>query len=92
MRRRITLAMATVIAVGAIAGGAVAFATWDSDENVTGSRADQAVAAALKATGGGTANSVELDDENGATWEVEVTKTTAPPSTCASTTDTRSSR
>lgn len=30
------------------------------------------VAAALNFTGGGTANSVELDDENGATWEVEV--------------------
>lgn len=75
MRRRITLAIATVVAVGAIAGGAVAFATSDSDENVTGSGADSAVTAALAATGGGTANSVELDDENGAKWEVEVTKT-----------------
>lgn len=26
------------------------------------------------ATGGGTANSVERDSENGATWEVEVTR------------------
>jgi hypothetical protein len=32
------------------------------------------VAAALKATGGGTANAVERDSENGATWEVEVAK------------------
>lgn len=32
-------------------------------------------AAALDATGGGTANAVERDSENGATWEVEVTKT-----------------
>ena len=30
--------------------------------------------AALDITGGGTANSVERDTENGATWEVEVTK------------------
>lgn len=75
MRRRITLAIVTVAAVGAIAGGAVAFATSDSDVNVTGPQADRAVAAALEATGGGTANSVELDDENGATWEVEITKT-----------------
>jgi uncharacterized membrane protein YkoI len=33
-----------------------------------------ALAAALKVTGGGTANAVERDSENGATWEVEVTK------------------
>ena len=30
--------------------------------------------AALRATGGGTANAVERDGENGAVWEVEVTK------------------
>ena len=30
--------------------------------------------AALAKLGGGTANSVERDNENGATWEVEVTK------------------
>ncbi len=44
----------------------------DSGE-VTGSGADKAKAAALRLTGG-EANSVERDDENGATWEVEVTK------------------
>ena len=44
------------------------------DESVTGSGADKATAAALKVTGGGTANSVERDSENGAVWEVEVTK------------------
>jgi len=32
-------------------------------------------AAALRLLPGGTANSVERDNENGATWEVEVTKT-----------------
>ncbi len=44
------------------------------DDSVTGSGADKAKAAALKITGGGTANSVERDSENGAVWEVEVTK------------------
>ena len=46
----------------------------DGDANVTGPSADQATAAALAITHGGTANSVERDSENGATWEVEVTK------------------
>jgi hypothetical protein len=46
----------------------------DAAEQVTGSGADQARAAALEITGGGTANSVERDSENGATWEVEVIK------------------
>jgi hypothetical protein len=41
----------------------------------TPAQADDASAAALDATGGGEVNSVERDDENGATWEVEVTKT-----------------
>ncbi len=41
---------------------------------VTGSAADAATAAALRATGGGTANSVERDAENGVVWEVEVTR------------------
>ena len=48
--------------------------TESGDETVTGSGADKAKAAALKVTGGGTANSVERDSENGAVWEVEVTK------------------
>ena len=48
--------------------------TESGDETVTGSGADKAKAAALKVTSGGTANSVERDSENGAVWEVEVTK------------------
>lgn len=47
----------------------------DGDATVTGRAADAATAAALKATDGGTANSVERDSENGATWEFEVTRT-----------------
>ena len=41
---------------------------------MSGPDADEAKAAALAKLGGGTANSVERDNENGATWEVEVTK------------------
>ena len=61
------------------AGGAgVAAATGggggDAGEQATGPGADRATAAALEITQGGTANSVERDSENGATWEVEVTQ------------------
>lgn len=74
MSRRLIVILVALLAVGAIAAGAVALASGDSDQNVTGVQADRAVKAALKATGGGTANSVELDSEDGAKWEVEVTK------------------
>jgi uncharacterized membrane protein YkoI len=74
MRKRIAVVVAAVVAAALLAGGAVAIASGDSEGGVTGPDADQAVKAALEATGGGTANSVELDDENGAVWEVEVTK------------------
>ena len=67
----------TVVALAA-GGAAVASGGADSgddgDVSVTGSQADQATKAALEITGGGHANSVERDSENGATWEVEVTK------------------
>ena len=46
----------------------------DGEGGATGPQADQARAAALKITNGGHANAVERDSENGATWEVEVTK------------------
>jgi uncharacterized membrane protein YkoI len=45
-----------------------------ASRSYTQEQADRAEEAALDATGGGTANSVERDGENGATWEVEVTK------------------
>ncbi len=69
----IAAAAGAVLAVGAASGVAVATSD-DGDANVTGAQADQAKRAALAATHGGTANSVERDGENGATWEVEVTK------------------
>lgn len=62
-----------------VAGGGLAFAQSGGDDGpgshrYTQEQADQATRAALEATGGGTANSVETDDENGATYEVEVTR------------------
>ena len=68
-------AAAVALAAGgagmAIAGGG---GENDAAEQVSGPAADQATKAALDITGGGTANSVERDSENGATWEVEITK------------------
>lgn len=63
-----------VIAVLAIGGVAAATGGSDGEGHVTGPESDAATAAALAATKGGTANAVEKDSENGATWEVEVTR------------------
>ena len=73
MRRWVIAAIVGLVAAGTITGGAIAFASGnDDDGTVTGRQADRAIAAALAATGGGTANAVERDNESGATWEVEV--------------------
>jgi hypothetical protein len=69
------IAGSALVAALALGGGAAAVANGGDDEGtVTGAAADRATAAALVETGGGTANAVERDSENGATWEVEVTK------------------
>jgi hypothetical protein len=74
-RKSKVVGIASLAAVAALtAGGIAAASSGDSDANVTGPDADKATAAALEITGGGRANSVERDTENGATWEVEVTK------------------
>jgi hypothetical protein len=72
-KRKALLAVAVGVAAAVAAGGVATASSDDGDEQVTGRQADQATAAALRATHGGTANSVERDSENGATWEVEVT-------------------
>lgn len=74
-RTKIIAAGATALALAG-SGAAIALGTGEDDagEQVSGAGADRATAAALEITGGGEANSVELDSENGATWEVEVTK------------------
>jgi uncharacterized membrane protein YkoI len=79
MRRRVVLAAVGAGTVLAVTAGGVAVAT-DGDDGpashqYTQEQADAATKAALAATGGGTANSVESDTENGATYEVEVTRT-----------------
>ena len=64
------LALSAVGVGAAVAGGVGG----DAREQVSGPGADRAREAAL-AHHPGTANAVERDSENGATWEVEVTGT-----------------
>jgi len=66
-------AVALVLA-GAVGTTAAVAGGDDGEGRVTGPQADRATAAALEITGGGTANAVERDSEDGATWEVEVTR------------------
>ena len=79
VQRKYLVIGGSILAIAAGGTGA-AFATGaiggedDGDAQVSGPAADQASAAALKITHGGTANAVERDSEDGATWEVEVTK------------------
>jgi hypothetical protein len=73
--RKYAIVGGSVLAIAAGGGGAaIATAGGDDEGTASGPAADQATAAALKITGGGHANAVERDSENGATWEVEVTK------------------
>jgi uncharacterized membrane protein YkoI len=70
---------AGLVLVGATVAGGVAVAGNGDDgpasHQYTPQQAEAAKKAALEATHGGTVNSVESDTENGATYEVEVTKT-----------------
>src|SRR4051794_24032772 len=78
MRTRVWVAGAALAAAGAATVGGVAAAGNGDDgpasHQYTEEQAAAAKKAALAATGGGTVNSVETDNENGATYEVEVTK------------------
>ena len=78
MRTRVWAAGGVLGVAAAAAAGGMAVAGDGDDGSVshryTQEQADAATKAALQATGGGTANSVETDDEDGATYEVEVTK------------------
>jgi uncharacterized membrane protein YkoI len=77
-RRKLTIVAGLVVAVAlALVGATIARATGafdDGDAQLKGPQADRARAAALRITGGGRANSVERDSENGATYEVQVTR------------------
>ena len=78
MSKRLLMIVAGIAVLAALALGGVAIAgssgVFDDDAQLTGPSADRAKAAALKITGGGKANAVERDSENGATYEVEVTR------------------
>jgi uncharacterized membrane protein YkoI len=77
IRRAAVVTGAVVAVVGAGATAAVSASGEDGETgstNVTSQEKQDATDAALEATGGGKANSVERDSENGATFEVEVTK------------------
>jgi hypothetical protein len=81
VRRRLIFIVAGVAALAAFAlgGAALAGATQGSQEDAdeptpTGQAAEQAKAAALKETGGGSVTGLERDPEDGRVYEVEVTK------------------
>jgi hypothetical protein len=68
----------TTAAIATLGLSGAAFVQASGDEgkvSADGPQAKRAIAAALAITKGGEANAVERDGENGATWEVEVTKT-----------------
>ena len=71
MRRWVITGIGSIVITVAV-GSVIALANSDSEGGITGRQADRAIHAALEATGGGTANAVERDSENGAYWEVEV--------------------
>ena len=77
MRRRTKIAASgAALAALALGGAAIAGAggIFDDETPLEGVELAKASAAALKATGGGTVNETERDSEQGATFEVEVTK------------------
>jgi Peptidase propeptide and YPEB domain len=74
MNRRTRLIVGGVAAAAVIGAGtaiAVASVGGDDDEPLTGTTLDQAVAAALEETGGGTVTETEIGDD-GAAYSVEV--------------------
>jgi uncharacterized membrane protein YkoI len=66
------LALGGAALAGAASGGS---ASGDASKAITGAAKARAEKAALAETGGGKVNQTELDNENGATYEVEVAKT-----------------
>jgi uncharacterized membrane protein YkoI len=71
MQPRTRWIAAAGLAVAMAGGVAAASAGGDSDQELTGSTRDRAVAAALDATGGGTVLETEVGDDNAA-YGVEV--------------------
>jgi uncharacterized membrane protein YkoI len=74
-RSRLLIAGAVLALAAGGVGAVTAYGGGDDGEvQATGPGADKARSAALALFPGGRANSVELDSEDGATWEVEVTR------------------
>ena len=77
-RRTLKIGAGILVAAAlALGGTAIARATGafdDGDAALKSPLADRAGAAALRFTGGGRVHAVERDSEQGATYEVEVTK------------------
>jgi uncharacterized membrane protein YkoI len=74
----VVVALAALALGGAALAGAASGGGDDKGDDgaaLTGSTLDRASKAALAATGGGEVNETERDGENGATYEVEVSKT-----------------
>lgn len=71
MRRKLVLAAAAVLAVGAVSGGIAIASGGGDDQPLAGSALERAFAAALAATGGGRVTESEVGDD-GAAYEVEV--------------------
>jgi hypothetical protein len=78
MRSRFAKVVAGVASIAALAMGGAAIAgaagAFGGGSSLSGQEAVRAKLAALRATGGGTANAVERDSEDRATYEVEVKK------------------
>jgi hypothetical protein len=78
VRRRLTFLVATVVALAVLAFGGVAIAGAtqgdDEEQTLSGQAAEDAKAAALKETGGGSVTEMERDVEDGRTYQVEVKK------------------
>ena len=79
MRKRVAVtAVGLGVGLAAVGGGVAVAGNGDdgaASHQYTQQQADAAREAALDATHGGRVNSVESDTENGATYEVEVTRT-----------------
>jgi uncharacterized membrane protein YkoI len=72
-RKLVTLGVA-VVALGAAGVGVSQAVGDDSDEQVTGPRAEAAKRAAVEAAGGGRVTGIEREDEGKTAWEVEVVR------------------
>jgi hypothetical protein len=74
LKHRYLIVPGAILAIAGGGAGVAAATGGDGEGTASGPGADRATQSALEITHGGTANAVERDSENGATWEVEVTK------------------